>query len=409
MPFLTTFRQYFSAIFLFIVIFGLNISYQYMKYLDFISEDAILVQGVVKNIYQKDNYNILKIKTKDFSFFTSDSLKNKIEQNSIVSAYLITKNITFIQYLKGFYALSFSMKSISKDNVLDSITNTINSQHTNKYIQNLFNALFLAIPIDEELRKICAMYGVSHLVAISGFHLSILSAMLYFIFYIPYGYFYKRYFPYRNKKFDIFIVVSIFLTIYLILTDFVPSLLRAFIMFILGVYFARSNIKIISFETLAIVVFVIIGLFADLLFSLSFWFSVAGVFYIFLFLKYFKNLSKLVKFIFFNIWIYLAMNPIVHFFFDTTSLIQLISPIITLLFTIFYPIELIAHIFGYGDILDFLLIKAILLDFEIVSKSISWWVFIIYILLSFFSIKVKKIFIALNIFIVFFTFWLYVL
>jgi competence protein ComEC len=409
MPFLTTFRQYFSAIFLFIVIFGLNISYQYMKYLDFISEDAILVQGVVKNIYQKDNYNILKIKTKDFSFFTSDSLKNKIEQNSIVSAYLITKNITFIQYLKGFYALSFSMKSISKDNVLDSITNTINSQHTNKYIQNLFNALFLAIPIDEELRKICAMYGVSHLVAISGFHLSILSAMLYFIFYIPYGYFHKRYFPYRNKKFDIFIVVSIFLTIYLILTDFVPSLLRAFIMFILGVYFARSNIKIISFETLAIVVFIIISLFPDLLFSLSFWFSVAGVFYIFLFLKYFKNLSKLVKFIFFNIWIYLAMNPIVHFFFDTTSLIQLISPIITLLFTIFYPIELIAHIFGYGDILDFLLIKAILLDFEIVSKSISWWVFIIYILLSFFSIKVKKIFIALNIFIVFFTFWLYVL
>jgi competence protein ComEC len=409
MPFLTTFRQYFSAIFLFIVIFGLNISYQYMKYLDFISEDAILVQGVVKNIYQKDNYNILKIKTKDFSFFTSDSLKNKIEQNSIVSAYLITKNITFIQYLKGFYALSFSMKSISKDNVLDSITNTINSQHTNKYIQNLFNALFLAIPIDEELRKICAMYGVSHLVAISGFHLSILSGMLYFIFYIPYGYFHKRYFPYRNKKFDIFIVVSIFLTIYLILTDFVPSLLRAFIMFILGVYFARSNIKIISFETLAIVVFIIISLFPDLLFSLSFWFSVAGVFYIFLFLKYFKNLSKIVKFIFFNIWIYLAMNPIVHFFFDTTSLMQLISPIITLLFTIFYPIELIAHIFGYGDILDFLLIKAILLDFEIVSKSISWWVFIIYILLSFFSIKVKKIFIALNIFIIFFTFWLYIL
>jgi competence protein ComEC len=409
MPFLTTFRQYFSAIFLFIVIFGLNISYQYMKYLDFISEDAILVQGVVKNIYQKDNYNILKIKTKDFSFFTSNSLKNNIEQNSIVSVYLITKNITFIQYLKGFYALSFSMKSISKDNVLDSITNTINSQHTNKYIQNLFNALFLAIPIDEELRKICAMYGVSHLVAISGFHLSILSAMLYFIFYIPYGYFHKRYFPYRNKKFDIFIVVSIFLTIYLILTDFVPSLLRAFIMFILGVYFARSNIKIISFETLAIVVFIIISLFPDLLFSLSFWFSVAGVFYIFLFLKYFKNLSKIVKFIFFNIWIYLAMNPIVHFFFDTTSLMQLISPIITLLFTIFYPIELIAHIFGYGDILDFLLIKAISLDFEIVSKSISWWVFIIYILLSFFSIKVKKIFIALNIFIVFFTFWLYIL
>jgi competence protein ComEC len=409
MPFLTTFRQYFSAIFLFIVIFGLNISYQYMKYIDFISEDTILVQGVVKNIYQKDNYNILKIKTKDFSFFTSNSLKNNIEQNSIVSAYLITKNITFIQYLKGFYALSFSMKSINKDKVLDKITNAINSQHTNKYIQNLFNALFLAIPIDEELRKICAMYGVSHLVAISGFHLSILSAMLYFIFYIPYGYFHKRYFPYRNKKFDIFIVVSIFLTIYLILTDFVPSLLRAFIMFILGVYFARSNIKIISFETLAIVVFIIISLFPDLLFSLSFWFSVAGVFYIFLFLKYFKNLSKLVKFIFFNIWIYLAMNPIVHFFFDTTSLIQLISPIITLLFTIFYPIELIAHIFGYGDILDFLLIKAILLDFEIVSKSISWWVFIIYILLSFFSIKVKKIFIALNIFIVFFTFWLYIL
>lgn len=409
MPFLTDFRQwvYFFIVFIFLIV--LNISYQYSKYLDFKSEPLVKFNGDINNIYDKNKYKILKIKTDDFIFFTSCSNKLKTKQNDKISGYLVTKNIDFIDYIKGFYGLTFSLDTKSQQNIINQIKLYINKQHKDTNIQSLFNALFLAIPINNQLRQICSVYGISHLVAISGFHLSILSGILFALFYIPYSFIHKKYFPYRNKKFDILILVSIVLFGYLVFTDFVASLLRAFVMFAIGIYLARSNIKIVSYESLLIVCLIVLFIFPDLIFSLSFWFSVIGVFYIFLFLQYFKTLPKILQFLFFNIWIYLAMNPMVHYFFDTTSTIQLLSPLITLLFMAFYPLELLLHLVGYGGLFDDYLIKAMSLKFDIFSKSTPDFIFYTYFLLSLFSTINKKLFIVLNIFIVCFTIWLYLI
>jgi len=409
LPFLVGFKQYVYFFIIFIILFLLNISYNYSKFNDFKAEPLIKFSGIVNNIYDKKEYKILKIKTDNLIFFTSISSKLNIKQNNIISGYLITKKITFLEYIKGFYGLTFSLNIKQNKTIINKIQEYIDKQHTSNNMQSLFNALFLAIPINNELRQVCSIYGISHLVAISGFHLSILSAIFFALFYIPYNFIHKKYFPYRNKKFDILILVSVTLGIYLVLTGYVPSLLRAFVMFVVGVFFARSNIKILSYETLFIVIMIILALFPSLIFSLSFWFSICGVFYIFLFLQYFKNLPKIWKLLFFNIWIYLAMNPIVHYFFDTTSIIQLLSPFFTLLFTFFYPLELLLHIFGYGGLLDGYLIQAMSLKFDIISKTTPNIIFYMYILLSIFSIKNKKVFIVLNAFIVCFTIWLYLL
>jgi competence protein ComEC len=178
-------------------------------------------------------------------------------------------------------------------------------------------------------------------------------------------------------------------------------------MLIVGIFFLRSNIKILSFQTLALVVSLIVAIFPKLLFSLSLWFSVVGVFYIFLFLQYFKNMNKILAFFFFNIWIYLAINPITHFVFGTTSLSQLYSPLFTMGFMVFYPLELFLHFLGYGYLLDDII--KLWLNLEISSQEIFTpiLVFISYVIISLFSIFYNKWFIILNFSLITFNLWLY--
>lgn len=244
--------------------------------------------------------------------------------------------------------------------------------------------------------------------AISGFHLGILSFVIYGIFYLFYNPIHQRYFPYRNKKFDLLIFTMIILFIYLIYINIVPSFLRAFVMFLFGVYFLRANIKILSFQTLLIVILSILAIFPKLLFSLSLWFSVAGVFYIYLFIQYFKNLNKYIAFFLFNIWIYLAMNPITHYFFGTTSLVQLFSPIFTIGFSLFYPLELLLHSVRLGGLLDFIIEKWLSSKPPSYEVFTPLWFFFLYIFTSLLAIIYKHAFISLNFLFIIFNIYLYI-
>jgi len=408
LPLASSKKEWFYLFFIISIIFTFNLVVEYSKFNLIKSEEIYIVNAQVKNIYFKKNYNILKLETPNFNFFTSSNKNLNIQKLDNINITIVTKKIRFIDYLKSFYAPSFNVTILNKPITnFDKYSKYIASQHQNQQLSELFNALFLAIPTNKNIKKLCAKYGISHLIAISGFHLGVISFILYWLFYIIYKPIKQKYFPYRNTKFDILVIVSIFLFSYLIFLGLVPSLLRAFLMFIVGIYFLRSNIKVISFQTLLIVTTLIIAIFPKLLFSLSLWFSVAGVFYIFLFLQYFKNLPKIAQFLLFNVWIYLAMNPITHFFFGTTSLEQLYSPIFTIGFSIFYPIELFLHLINYGDLLDKYL--DILFNKSISSKDIftPLWVFISYIIISLFSIPCPKWFRTLNIAFIAFNLWLY--
>jgi competence protein ComEC len=260
------------------------------------------------------------------------------------------------------------------------------NQHNSSLTKDLYQALFLAIPVSSHLRDIFSNFGISHLIAISGFHLGVISIVLYWFFYILYSPIHTKYIPYRNKKFDLLIISSIFLFGYLYFLDLAPSFLRAFVMFILGIYFLRNNIAILSFKTLLLTTLIIIAIFPKMLFSLSFWFSIVGVFYIFLFLKYFSFLSKTWLFIFLNFWIFFAFTPIVHYFFPQTSYLQLLSPIITMIFTIFYPVTFLAHLVGLGDIFDTLLIRLFTMKFDSYTIYTNLYFFYLYIIISLLSI-----------------------
>ena len=275
-------------------------------------------------------------------------------------------------------------------------------------IKELFQTLFLGTTISKELRDICTNYGISHVIALSGFHLAVLSFIIYWILYFPYSFFHQQYFSYRNKKYDLILISLVFLFYYLILTDIIPSLLRAFVMLVLTIYFLRSNIKIVSYINLFYTFLIVIALFPKFLFSLGFWFSIIAVFYIFLFIQYFKNLNKYFQIIFFNVWMFLVFNPIVHYYFPQTTYEQFLSIIINILFAIFYVFEIIAHIFGFAIYFDGFIKDFLSYEMNVFSVKTPFYFLLIYMICSIASVFNKKIFLILNILIVIFNLYLYV-
>ncbi|WP_066161223.1 ComEC/Rec2 family competence protein [Aliarcobacter skirrowii] len=390
-------------------VFMINILFNYLSYKELKKEYIFETKASILNIYPKDRFTILKLKGEGFEFFASFSKDNNFEKLDLINVVIDTRNISFFDYLKGFFTKILYFERGEKNNsVKEKIIKNIEENHDDLMIRELFNALFLAIPVSSQLRDIITAYGIAHVVALSGFHIVVLSFVIYWILYFPYSFLQNRYFPYRNRRFDILLITMAILFYYLLLTDIVPSLLRAFVLFSLGLYLLRSNIKVISYITLFYTFLIVIALFPQYIFNIGFWFSIFAVFYIYLFIQYFKNGNKILLYIFFNIWMFLIFNPIVHFFFTQTAIEQFYSIPITIFFTIFYPLEIVAHIFNISSYFDNYL--KIFLENKIYVYEVftPLYFFILYILFSFFSIWSKKSFFILNILMIGFNFYLYI-
>ncbi len=395
---------------IFILFFALliNILLEYGKYLEFIDEEVFETKVEVLNIYQKDDKDILKLKSSNFEFFTNMPKNEEIKRFDLLNILIVSRNIDFIDYLKGFYTKTIYFDELQKEQTFkDKIIKNIENNHQDEKIIELFNALFLAVPVSKELRDVITAYGIAHVVALSGFHLVVLSFVIYWILYFPYKFFQDRYFPYRNRKLDILLITIAVLFYYLILTDIVPSLLRAFVMFCLGIYLLRSNIKILSYMTLFYTFLIVIAFYPKYIFSIGFWFSIFAVFYIYLFIQYFKNYNKWLLYIFFNIWMFLIFNPIVHYYFPQTSYEQFYSIPITIFFNFFYPAEIFAHIFGFSDYFDEYLKIFIEHKIYVYEVFTPLYFYILYLFVSFLSIWSKKAFIMLNILMIGFNIYLF--
>lgn len=392
------------SIILLIFIFLINLSIEYSKYLDFIDEEIYETKVEILNIYEKPTNNILRLKAQDFDFFANIDKSEEIKKSDMLNMAIVSLNISFWDYLKGFYTTIIYFDKIEKTpKFIDKIIEKINSNHEDEMIKELFQTLFLGTTISKELRDICTNYGISHVIALSGFHLAVLSFTIYWILYFPYSFFHQRYFSYRNKKYDLILISLVFLFYYLILTDIIPSLLRAFVMLV----FLRSNIKIVSYVNLFYTFLIVIAFFPKFLFSLGFWFSIIAVFYIFLFIQYFKNLNKYFQIIFFNVWMFLVFNPIVHFYFPQTTYEQFLSIIINILFAIFYVFEIVAHIFGFAIYFDGFIKDFLSYEMNVFIVKTPFYFLVIYIFVSFASIFNKNIFLIMNILMIFLNLFLY--
>ena len=375
-------------------VFGVNTYTRYAHFEQMTARKFYDVNATVISQNQKTNKNnkpywVLQLESDQHGkFYTTTFERLKPIEDKKVRLVIITDNISFVDYLRGFYAPSIRISLFATDhtanggNLYKKAVAFFASQHTAQYMKELFPALYLASPQSKELRVAVTKYAAAHLIALSGFHLAIVTFMLGIFIGLPYRFLQARYFVWRNGFFDISIITVAALLFYLIFTGVVPSLLRAFVMLIFGMLLAIRHISIISFQTLLITSMIIIAFNPSIIMSIGFLLSVSGVFYIFLYLHYFRDRPKIETVIGLSVYVYFAMLIIVHYFFPLTAFTQLLSPILTLIYSPFFIIALLLHIIGYGGVLDSALLAGINYEITFWNVSPPLWLLISYICLS---------------------------
>jgi competence protein ComEC len=383
---------------LFVFLF-IRLGFLYNSYKEFTAKPFYYTDATVLTSYEKikhkSRYTVLKLRSDEgFTFYTTSHRKENFNNKRLRLQLFPNEGISFMDYLGTFY-----VKSKIKDQETlaytfkDRLLNDVERQHESMALSSFYNAIFFATPIDKVLREKISLLGVSHLVALSGFHLTILWGLVYGFLLLLYRPLQQRYFPYRHALMDVGMVAMITLGVYVWFVDFPPSLVRSYAMVFLGWIVLLLGMELLSFMFLGTVVFSLLALFPSLLVSLSFWLSVAGVFYIFLLLQYTKHVDKRVIAMFIiPVGIFILMLPFVHGTFGLTSGYQLLSPLLSLLFVPFYPFVMFLHLAGMGSLLD----SAVLWIFSLPTQStiqlLPSWIVAIYVVLSLFSMGSKKIF-----------------
>jgi len=360
---------------------------EYREFKKFTLFDSALVNATVLKQYTKSKnnrtYQVLKLKSSEgLVFYTTAKSSLQDIKNQEIELEVWPKELNFYNYLTTFYGPSKIIRINEEESSKQNLNNFILSSHKEKETANIYQALYTATPLDTKLQNRFSTLGVSHLLAISGFHLGVLSALLFFFLRPLYGYAQDRFFPYRNAKTDLFVIVGLLLFAYMLFLDSPPSLIRAFGMLFVGFVLYDRGIKIISMQTLFITVLLLLSLFPRLFFSLGFWLSASGVFYIFLFLLHFKHLNKTWQFLLLPIWVYLLMLPFSLAIFENFSIYHPLSIVWTMLFSIFYPLSIFMHLIGFGELFDPALMWLLELGSDTAVVGLDKYLFLLYILLS---------------------------
>lgn len=390
-------KIYFTLLCLLIFIFSLGLEYK--SYKDFTLYDSVLIKATVQKQYVKSKngrtYQVLKLKSDDgLNFYTTAKRSLPDLKNRHISLEIWPKELDFYGYISSFFAYSKILEEDETDTLRQKILAHIASSHEDQNISNIYQALFLAAPLSYELQRTFSNLGISHLLAISGFHLGVLSALLFFLLKPTFGFFQDRYFPYANLKAVLFFTVGASMFAYLLFLGSPPSLVRAFAMFVIGFVLYDRGIEVISMQTLLVTVMLLLALFPRLAFTVGFWLSAGGVFYIFLFFIHFKDLKPLLQFILLGVWVYLMMLPLSLALFENFSLYHPLSVLWSILFGVFYPLSIFLHLINAGDILDPALTWLLNMAKE-GSVGLSTYVLFLHVVLSFFAVYKKEALLAL--------------
>lgn len=395
-----TVKSFWVVMAIFAVILTARLLYLYTQYQEFITKPFYFTYGNVLNMESKPDasypHTLLKIQSDDGLEFYLKSYKELASDTKRVRVQIYPdEKISFLRYISTFF-VSGKVKEIIKveQTFRDEIVSNIRSQHTNDNIKSLYPAMFFNTPVDKDLRDKVIVLGISHLIALSGFNLSILWGVIYGVLLLLYRPLQQRYFPYRYALFDLGLVAILFLGVYVYMTDFSPSLIRAYLMVVMGWGILLAGMELVSFSFLALVGALLLAVFPSLILSISFWFSVAGVFYIFLILHYSKETNKhIVAWLFIPLGVFALMQPVVHGFFGAASVYQLLSIPLEFIYIIFYPSMMVSHIIGYGGVLDDGLLALFAFPLQETTDSLlPWWALNGYAALSIGAIKYKYMF-----------------
>jgi len=372
-------REYFYFFLVVLLLFVFSLMVEFYHYTQLTQFDDTVIRVDVLKHYTKSRdgkkYGVLKLRTKDgVDFYITSEAPLKPLTGYEVTVWMKTKYIDFFEYIKGFVTKGAVVRVAREKSTTFQLGDSLNTLHKNQEVAQIYGALFFALPLSTSLQEKFSMLGVSHLLAISGFHLGVLSFLLFMVLKLPYVQLQRDYFPFRHGNRDLFIMVAFILGMYLLFLGDVASLLRAYSMLLVGYVLHDRGLKIVSLQTLVITVILLLALWPKLLFSLGFWLSVSGVYFIFLYFRYFEQLPQKVSFVAIAVWVYLLMTPISLVLFGNYSPYHLLSILWSLLFTLFYPSALLLHSIGLGDLFDGLLESGLAVDLkgEKILIDIRW-------------------------------------
>ncbi len=386
------YKEFFALFALCLCIFAFNVSLEWLKFRDFKEQKHQLLENVrVLQSYEKTSkkgrkYRVLKLESEDFSFYTTTKLENDIRRHQALNLRVINTGVHFKDYLsKSFYMPSYDFNVTSRATTpRNAIISYFLAQHSDEKIIEFYGALFFALPVSLQLRTDVNFYGIAHLIAISGYHIALIFSLAFFVLMPLYTFFQRRYFPYRNARFDLSVIIFVFLLCYAYLLGFVPSYVRSLVMALWGFYLLAKNVKILSFVNLFFSVLLCLALFPQLLFSVGFMFSVMGVFFIFLYMHHFGRRwgvgfwANFGNVLCLNIWTFFAMILPVLYFFPLVSAQQILAILLSAAFVVFYPVALGLHIVGFGGLLDAPLLE--FFDFKLygTNMQIPLWLLLSY-------------------------------
>ncbi|MFH0710511.1 MAG: ComEC/Rec2 family competence protein [Pseudomonadota bacterium] len=309
---------------------------------------------------------------------------------------LQVKNVTFLDYLSRFNVRASIVEVYPLLSLKEQWYRHIAAMHTDKMMQELYGALFVATPMSQEFQTLVGAMGLSHILSISGYHFGILSIIAYFLLRPPYRWLHNRYFPYRHGNRDLFLVVLGLLFYYLWALEFIPPMVRSFGMIVVGYWLYDRGMKIVSMQTLFITVGILLAFFPKLFFSLGFWFSSFGVLSIFIFVRYYEEWKPWQIFLALHIWCYLVMLPISLAIFGTFGWWHMGSIPLALLFNLYYPAVLVLHLTPWGDFFDPYLI-ALFGAGDVHKIVIPVWIGYASIFIALIAMRQKAAFLALGI------------
>ncbi len=388
------------------LLLAINLYLEYLNYqkLDFLKPTSLNAQILLQYPKTKDQktYFVLKLQSKGMIFYTTIKEPLKNLQYRHAQFFGKIKSCSFLESLKSCFFQTYSFSLTRKHNFKSRLRHFIDSAHSSALVGNLYRALFIGDSLNKDLRDKANALGINHLLAISGFHLGILSVSVYFLFSLFYTPLQKRYFPYRNAFYDIGVLVWVFLLGYLLLLDFLPSFFRAFLMGLLGFLACFFGVRLLSFKLLVLACCIAIALLPKLLFSVGFLLSVCGVWYIFLFLKhtqiFFKNSSFLMRSfqaIVLSVLVFLNMLIVAHAFFPMFSPYQLFSIPLGLIFIVFFPLSLFLHAVGLGSLLDHLLSMPLTIPTILIPSPL--WLLGVHLFLTILSARFFKVYLSMNV------------
>ena len=332
-------------------------------------------------------YDTLDIKTGDFVEVVGNLKKpstNTIFNQFNYRNYLLSKKIYW-------QMTGSSITKIKDSNGLYKMKNKI-VNHINTYKSKDYLYTFIlgnTDYIEEDVMKSYRDNGISHLLAISGMHITLLSSLLFKILSKVN----------KNNKFN-FIIISLFLCFYAFVTNFSPSILRAVLMFVLLNIKKIYKLKLQSKDILLFIACLLLIINPYYIYNLGFVFSfIISYFLIVLGSEsnsYFKNLFKTSL---------LASAVSIPILITNFFQINLLSTLFNLFFVPFvsfivFPISLLTFVFPFLDnLLVFLSsIMEIISKFfsninlTIIFKSTPFYIFVLYYIIIYFSFKNKKYF-----------------